>query len=165
MKQMLAGYKVRPLTEGDIPEILVLCQGNPLYYEHMRTSPSPESIREDMTKRPRAQVPENKFFLGLFREGKLAAVLDLIVHHPKADTAFIGWFILRADLQGRGEGSRIMGVLLEELKSSFAYVRLGRVKGNSQSQRFWEKNGFMPTGLELPLEEDGYTVVVLEKAL
>lgn len=164
MSGALAGYDVRPLTEADIPQILSICLGNPLYYEHMHDAPSAQRILEDMTRLPRAQRLDNKFFLGLWRDGSLAGVLDLVIHHPREDTAFIGWFILRADLQGRGEGSRIVEELARGLGERFRYIRLGRVKGNPQSRRFWEKNGFLPTGLELP-NEDGYTVVVMERAL
>ena len=45
----------------------------------------------------------------------------------------------------------------------FSSVRLGRVKGNPQSKRFWEKNGFAPTGVET--DGGGYTIVVMRREL
>ena len=106
----LLDYTVRPLEEKDLPEMLTLCLGNSLYYEHMGTVPTKENLRRDMTNLPRGRTMEDKFFLGFFRDGRLCAVLDLILRYPGEDAAFVGWFILRADLQGRGEGEQSAGV-------------------------------------------------------
>jgi len=42
-------------------------------------------------------------------------------------------------------------------------VRLDYIKGNSQSSRFWEKCGFIETGIEK--ENEHGVAVVLEKIL
>ena len=44
---------------------------------------------------------------------------------------------------------------------NFQKVSLAYVKGNPQSQHFWEKQGFKPTGSEI--EQESYTVVIMEK--
>ena len=153
-----ARYAVRRLTEADLPELLELAEGNTTYYEHLGQRPTLENLREDLTKLPPRTTPEDKYFLGYFREGRLAAVLDLITRYPTPETAFIGWFILRRDLQGRGAGTDIFSELLFRL--SYRYLRLGYVKGNRESERFWKKLHFAPTGLEIPGE--AYTMVVME---
>lgn len=157
-------YAVRRLTEEDLPEVLALARGNPVYYEHLHEAPALETLREDMTKLPSHAAPEDKYFLGYFRDGQLCAVLDLITRYPDPETAFIGWFILRKDLQGRGIGTALVNELLALLKAQgFCYVRLGYVKGNPESKSFWEKNKFTPAGVEVPT--DSYIVVVLERSL
>lgn len=157
-------YAVRRLVESDLPELLALAQGNPTYYEHMHEEPSLERLREDLTKLPPRTTPEDKYFLGFYQDGRLCAALDLILHYPNPETAFIGWFILRKDLQGRGTGTAVISELLAFLKEyGFSSVRLGYVKGNPESRAFWEKNQFIPTGIEP--EGDGYTIVVMERAL
>ena len=45
----------------------------------------------------------------------------------------------------------------------FRYVRLGYVKGNLESEHFWQKNQFAPTGLQTRTEN--YTIVVMERQL
>ena len=50
---------------------------------------------------------------------------------------------------------------LKEL--GYTRVGLAYAKGNPQSAAFWRKNGFHPTGREVPAE--GYTAVVLEREL
>lgn len=163
--QKLSGqYQARHMTEDDLPELLALARGNPVYYEHMRVQPALESLREDLTKLPPRTEPEDKYFLGFYRDERLCAALDLILRYPNPETAFIGWFILRKDLQGRGNGTAIVNELLAFLKNQrFSYVRLAYIKGNPESRAFWEKNQFIPAGIET--EGDGYTMVVMERAL
>lgn len=92
----------------------------------------------------------------------MIAVLDLIIFCPNEDTALIGWLILRKSRQGRGIASRIVSELSQYLKArGVSRIRLGYVKGNEESRRFWEKNGFLPTGEES--EREGYTIVVMQK--
>jgi len=157
-------YQVRRVHVEDLPELLALAEGNPTYYEHMHIQPNLENLREDLTKLPPRTVPEDKYFLGFYRDGRLCAALDLILHYPNRETAFVGWFILRKGLQGRGTGTAMVKELMAFLKDQgFSFVRLGYVKGNPQSKAFWEKNQFSPTGVEP--EGDGYTMVVMERRL
>lgn len=93
-----ARYAVRRMTEEDLPELLELAQGNQTYYEHLHTRPTLENLREDLTKLPPRTTAADKYFLGFYQDGRLCAALDLILHYPNPETAFIGWFILRRDL-------------------------------------------------------------------
>ena len=55
--------------------------------------------------------------------------------------------------QGRGEGSVLIGAVLRRLKElGYTRVGLAYAKGNPQSAAFWRKNGFHPTGREVPAE-------------
>ena len=55
-------------------------------------------------------------------------------------------------------------LVLRRLKGlGYARVGLAYAKGNPQSAAFWRKNGFHPTGRDVPAE--GYTAVVLEREL
>ena len=94
---------------------------------------------------------------------KFTAVLDLILRYPNDQTAFFGFFMLRADLQGCGVGSSLISEILSGLSSEFRAVRLGYVKGNEQSQHFWQKNGFLPTGVVVPTES--YEIIIMEREL
>ena len=153
-----ARYAVRRLTEADLPELLELAEGNTTYYEHLHQRPTLENLRADLTKLPPRTTAGDKYFLGFYQDGRLCAALDLILRYPTPETAFIGWFILRRDLQGRGVGTAVFSELLFHLP--YRYLRLGYVKGNRESERFWKKLHFAPTGLEIPGE--AYTMVVME---
>ena len=121
-----------------------------------------ESIRADSRALPPGKTAADKYYLGYFQGDKLAAVLDLILDYPRAQTAFVGFFMLARRLQGRGVGSAIVAEALQALaRQGYTHVRLGYVKGNPQSEAFWLKNGFRPTGIET--RPASYTVVVLER--
>ena len=41
-EKLSSRYAVKPLTEGDVPDIYAVCRGNPLYYQYMRVPLTPE---------------------------------------------------------------------------------------------------------------------------
>ncbi len=155
--------RVRRLTEEDLPQMLALCQGNPLYYEHCSPAVSIESLKQNMQALPPRKTGEDKYFLGLFQGTELVAILDLITAYPNSETAFWGFFMLKKEKQGQGLGSQLVQELCVALKGEFAFVRLGYVKTNPQSKHFWEKNGFSATGVISKTEN--YDIVVMEKKL
>ncbi len=86
--------RAKRLSEADLPAAYALCAGNPLYYFHMHSAPSVESLREDLTALPPGKSPQDKYFLGLYGSGGLLAILDLIDGYPGPDAAFIGFFMV-----------------------------------------------------------------------
>lgn len=155
---------VRLLTPEDVPAMLELAKGNPIFYQHLHEEPSEEGLLDDLTALAPRTTLDDKYFAGYFQDGRLIGMLDLFIGFPKPEAAFIGWFMLHPAVQGRGLGTALVGDLLAFLKDAgFRAVRLMYVKGNPQSAAFWTKNGFSPTGVE-PKQEN-YTQVVLERAL
>lgn len=155
---------VRLLTPEDVPALLDMAAGHPLFYQHLREEPSAEGFLEDLAALPPRCAPEDKYYAGYFRDGRLIGALDLVTGFPNPETAFVGFFMLRSDLQGKGLGSALVDDLLSFLQNAgYRSVRLMYVKGNPQSAAFWTKNGFTPTGVEP--KQERYTQVVLERAL
>lgn len=147
LKTCFVPYAVRPLTQADLPDMLTLCRGNPLYYRHMGFDPSLENLARDLTALPPGKAPADKTFAGLYepQTGRLAALLDLIAGYPAPGAVYIGWFILDRSLQGRGEGSALIRRLLAGLAAQgVRSVHLGVIKSNPQALHFWQKNGFCP---------------------
>ena len=129
-------YKVSIIKESDVPAVYELCLVNPQYYEYCPPAVSKESIR---------------------------AVMDLILKYPDKKTAFIGSFMMNASMQGKEVGSGIIEDACRYLSKKFSYVRLGYVKGNMQSEHFWMKNKFKPTGIVTQTKD--YEVVVMQRTL
>lgn len=155
-------YQVRKLDIQDIPRIYQLSITNPLYFKFCPPMVSEQSIHEDMFALPPHKEAKDKFYIGFFKKTELVAIMDLILAYPDSKTAFIGLFMLDQCYQGRGIGTSIIEECCACLKQiDFFKVRLGFVKGNSQSETFWLKCGFNYTGVEIV--KDNYTVVVLEK--
>ena len=157
-------YMVRKLNDADIQKVYEVMQGNPLFFQYCPPMATEQSIADDMRALPPRSTEDDKYYVGYFEGEKMVAVLDLIVNFPNQETAFIGFFMMHKDYQGKGIGTELIDtcckVLVEE---GYQYVRLGFAKGNPQSEAFWTKNGFARTGVEDVQER--YTVVVMEKQL
>lgn len=155
-------FSVRALTTADVLEMLRLAQGNPLYYQYMRSAPTAENLAADLTALPPRRTLADKHFFGWFDGKHLVAMMDLILHHPREDGAFIGWFMVDAAHQGRRLGRRLVADVLTLLRAQdVSEVRLGRIEGNPQSERFWHACGFEENGASY--ETDGYRVLVMQK--
>lgn len=155
---------VRELERSDIPEMLRVAQSNQLFYQYMRPDPTQENLAKDLMALPLGRTLADKHFFGWFDGSRLVAMMDLIMRHPKPETAFVGWFILDQARQGCGLGRRLVQDVLALLKSEgVEEVRLGRIEGNSQSEHFWHVCGFEENGLGY--DADGYHVTIMMKRL
>ena len=143
-----ADLSVRPLTDEDVPQLLDLARGNPLYYQHLGEEPTLESLAAELRELPPGCPPDRKRCLGFFDwTGAPVAVMDLLRGYPDETYGYIGFFMVAAEHQGRGVGTRIAGAVLDRLRAEgFRRVRLGYVQGNGQSEGFWRSLGFTPTG-------------------
>lgn len=157
-------YKVRKLTQADIPDILELYSGNQEYFKHCPPSPSRETVKEDLFALPPKTKAEAKHFIGLFDDSSLVAVIDLIDGYPDKQTAFIGLLMVAKNRQRSGLGTFIVKKLSDDLKTKgYQHIGLGYIKTNLSAQSFWLKQGFSPTGEESVRE--GYTVIKAKKIL
>ena len=161
---LVGQFAVRELTAADIWEMLRVARSNPLFYQYMRPDPTEENLAADLRALPPRRTLADKHFFGWFDGNELVAMMDLIAHHPRPDMAFIGWFIVDGARQGCGLGRRLVADVLSMLKlEGMTEVRLGRIKGNPQSERFWRVCGFSENGLGYDTED--YRVVVMAKSL
>lgn len=162
--QLSPQYAARRLNAADVDAIYQLYQGNPLYFMHMKSSPSATRILEDLTALPPGKSSSDKFFVGFYQGGTLTAILDLVLAYPRPDIAYIGLFMLAQRIQGHGAGSALLADVLTLLRAQgFCFARLGYVKTNPQSAAFWLKNGFQPTG-DIVSAGD-YDIVVMQRSL
>ena len=73
-------------------------------------------------------------------------------------------FMVDIKESGKGIGSSIIDEALNVFKrEGYVKVRLAYMKGNPQSRRFWQKCGFVETGIEK--ENEHGVAVVLEKII
>lgn len=157
-------FVTKRLTEENAEQIYELELGNPMYFEYCPPKASIASVLENMQALPPNMTYDDKLYIGFLLDDKLVAVMDLILHYPTDDTAFVGFFMMNHEFQRTEIGSQIVSeVLLFLKKESFSYVRLGYMKGNEQSRQFWLKNGFAPTGGETNNGQG--IVVVMQKPL
>lgn len=101
-------YAVRRIEEADISEVLVLCKGNPLYYQYCPPFVSAASIKRDMMALPKGKTQKDKYYLGYYSDSQLIAVMDLIRGYPNPESAFIGFFMVDKGWQGKNIGTEII---------------------------------------------------------
>lgn len=164
INELSSQYTVSFLTAKDVDIIYDLAAGNPLFYQYCPPFVTKESILKDMKALPPKMTYKDKYYIGFFDHTKLITIMDLITKYPNASTAFIGLFMVEKTEQGKGTGTKIIDECFAYFRTlGYAYVRLGYVKGNMQSENFWKKNGFIRTGIESMV--DTYTVVVMQREL
>ncbi|MDO5132614.1 MAG: GNAT family N-acetyltransferase [Eubacteriales bacterium] len=107
----------------------------------------PESISANVSGYASAGVPENVTADPSEdadpRGEKLVAILDLITDYPAKQEAFLGWFMVDAQMQGQGIGSRILSDVCAALRAqSFTAVTVGIRRRNTDAVSFWRAGGF-----------------------
>ena len=143
LSDLSSKYEVRLLRKGDVPEILTLCSGNPMYYEYCPPPVSEESILSDMVALPEGKTPEDKYYIGYYDDGELIAVMDLILHFPEQHVAWIGFFMTKSRIQHQGIGRFIIEELCSHLTmDGIREVRLAYMRDTPQCHGFWQKAGF-----------------------
>lgn len=163
IKKLSKNYDVRKLNIDDAQMIYSFCKRNTQYYEYCGKEISIELIENDLEITPPGIPIEQKYYIGFFDNSKLVAIMDLIEGYPDCDYAYIGFFMMNYELQGRGIGSIIISEALEYLhEQSFQKAQLGIDKNNPQSNHFWRKNGFEVIR-EVEMEEG--IILVAEKQL
>ena len=156
-------YAVRPMEAADADDILALCRGNALYYRYCGMEATREQVLADLRLAPPGVDPGDKHYMGFYQDGALAAVMDLIDGYPTQETAYIGFFMVSAGLQGRGVGTGIIGDVCAYLrKTGKTAVRLAIAEDNPQANHFWKKNGFR---VVRSVSMDGWTALVADRAL
>ena len=156
-------YSVRILEEADIEMLVEICKQNTIFYEYTEARPTKENILDDMKETPPGIDMQDKYYFGFFDGRELVAIMDLIDGYPKAEIAYIGFFMMNPQYQGKQIGTAIIDEVIDYLLSTGkTSVRLAIDKGNPQSAHFWKKNGF---DVLSEADVNGWTKLVAERKL
>ena len=163
LSKLSTRYRVRRMTDSDADDILALCLQNTQYYQFCLRQPSRALILEDLHMTPPDTSADAKYYVGFYDGDTLMAVMDLIEGYPDADSAFIGFFMMNRQFQGKQIGTGIVQAVCQYLKESgVKSVLLGIDRENPQSTHFWKKNGFR---VIREVVQEGRTILVAEKTL
>ena len=157
-------YDVRRLSEADIADVYQLARSNRRYYRTLGIRPTRAMLTEVITDVPEGAGPNSKHCVGFYDGDDLVAVLDLICGYPQADDAFIGWFMVDADMQGRGIGSQIFADVRAAMKAQgYDYMQVVAPAHAQDSIAFWEAQGFALQGGE---DDSGeYPTITLSRSI
>lgn len=156
-------YSVSILEEADIEMLVEICKQNTFFYEYTEARPTKENILDDMKATPPGIDMQDKYYFGFFDGRELVAIMDLIDGYPKAEIAYIGFFMMNPQYQVKQIGTAIIDEVIDYLLSTGkTSVRLAIDKGNPQSTHFWKKNGF---DVLSEADVNGWTKLVAERKL
>ena len=163
MKNVLSrfkDYEIKKITEKEIDDVLALCKPNVEYYNATHAVADYDDVRKSMTMLPRNTQLNQRYFVGLYKDSKLVAILDIIDGYPRPKMAFIGLFMLDVEYQGKGIGKSIIKELLTLLnEENYQECRLGVVQGVKRSYAFWTSLGFQE--MDLVIDAGDYNIVML----
>ena len=145
-------YEVRRLTAADIADVYGLARTNRKFYEALGTHLTVDGLTDVITRVPEGAGANAKLFVGFYDpvdDGyqELVAIMDLIMGYPEAKTAFIGWFMVDAALQGQGIGSDIFADVRASMSAQgFTAMELACPAADEGARAFWEAQGFAASG-------------------
>jgi RimJ/RimL family protein N-acetyltransferase len=141
----------RPAAPSDESLVLDIFTRSPGYFLRVEGGPpTPEIVRNEMYGLPQTAQPfHRKEFLILERNGLPAGTVELHLHHPDEDTAYIGLFLLTENLHGQGWGKRFYKSVEDYCLNThnIKKIKIGISDDNDVSP-FWQKLGFAPNGRE-----------------
>jgi len=148
--QTLSGeYTVRAIREAQIEDVYKLYRNNRRWYRQAGVKPYLRDLTDVITDLPQGAEADNKYFAGFYTvvgetdKEKLTAILDLTLHYPARNEAFIGWFMVDAERQGQGIGTKIFTDICNSLQiQGFRAIAVGIRRRNTDAASFWYSNGF-----------------------
>ena len=146
-------YDVRRITEADIADVHHLFAANRRYYRSERkaaaeagTRPGHHRLTEIISDIPERAESTRNYLCGFYEsadeDSELVAVLDLITGYPDRSDAFIGWFMVSAELQRNGIGSQILADVRASLKAQGISRLSLRCPIHSEAMEFWKAQSF-----------------------
>jgi ribosomal protein S18 acetylase RimI-like enzyme len=106
---------------------------------------------------PEGRSPEDKVAFGVWADGELVGLLDLLLRYPDAETVYLGLLLVARDRQGQGIGAAACRALEREVAARWPWarrLRLSVVRTNGQVLGFWRRMGFAETGEVRPWRYD-----------
>ena len=106
-------YSVSILEEADIEMLVEICKQNTFFYEYTEARPTKENILDDMKATPPGIDMQDKYYFGFFDGRELVAIMDLIDGYPKAEIAYIGFFMMNPQYQVKQIGTAIIDEVID----------------------------------------------------
>jgi GNAT superfamily N-acetyltransferase len=168
MRALPAGIEVRRATPADIETVIELVETEIGRYREwapdwQSTGPTPE-MRERLS--PLYEDDERAWILLAFEGDDAVGVVSLSLvtgadaRVPPEGTVYLWQMFVRRDRQGSGLAGALLDLLVEEARRrGYRQIVLWTPAGAAQARRFYEREGFTPTGEEDPDSSFGLPLV------
>ncbi|MCV2869532.1 GNAT family N-acetyltransferase [Defluviimonas sp. WL0002] len=113
-----------------------------------RTAPDRAKAEEFFTDAPPGCDVAASHHLGLFVDDRLSGVAELAFGFPDPGDAYLGLMILAPRLRGQGLGRRLLAEAEDRARRAGAQrLYLAVLDENPRGRAFWEREGFVDTGV------------------
>jgi ribosomal protein S18 acetylase RimI-like enzyme len=119
--------------------------------------PGPADAQSTLLFVPEGMAPDDKVVFGVWVDGELVGVLDLLLRYPDQETVYLGLLLIDRRWQGQGIGAAACQALEQEVPARWPWarrLRLSVVRTNDQVLGFWRRMGFAETGEIRPWRYD-----------
>lgn len=140
--------ELRPLPEADLPSLLKVYQGTPLYFDALGHPPAQLTLADVRSQWDRVQRSPGHHLLGVYHSvtGLLIGGIEVRVGHPSPTSATI-WLLIWGGFQRQGYGQDCMAMLEGWLIPDQGVETLCAIAAeNEEGVSFLEMQGFHRTG-------------------
>jgi ribosomal protein S18 acetylase RimI-like enzyme len=119
--------------------------------------PGPADAQSTLMFVPEGSSPDDKAPFGVWHDGELVGVLDLLLRYPDDETVYLGLLLIDRAHQRQGIGTAAVQTLERDLLPRWPWarrLRLSVVRTNDQTLGFWRRLGFTETGEVRPWRYD-----------
>ena len=119
------------------------CQCDDYFYLAEGKPADGSNVKELFEELPPGKQIHDKEIYGLFHQGEMLGVVDLVKDFPEKDEWIIGLLLLDPSVRNKGLGSAMHKVILEDaLERGAKKLRVGVLEQNNQGFNYWEKLGY-----------------------
>ncbi len=144
---------IRSLNEAELPTLLKIYIGTPLYFEALGIAPDTLTLDDVRAQWQAVQTTPQRLLLGIEvpAVNLLIGVADLQLHYPDPGQATIWLLLIWGGFQRQGYGQEVVDLLEEWLSTQHGITELRVVAANNEEGlRFWQWRGYVPNGTSAP---------------
>lgn len=140
--------ELRPLPEDDLPRLLKVYQGTPLYFEGLGDRTDRLTLADVRAQWQRAQESSNRVLFGVYHPvtGLLIGAVDVQIGVPRPESAAV-WLLIWGGFQRQGYGQECMALIESWLIPDKVSTLCAIAANNEEGISFLELQGFRRTNL------------------
>jgi len=140
VKINLDGYETAPISRANYADVWEVYESNPDYFVmHKGRVAEFADVLDTFERLVEGYDSTKQYFVGFWRDGCCAAVLELLPDFPYEGELWLSEIIVHGGLHGQGLGSKIVQAVIAAAKA-YSQIKLGT---DPHLSKFWQKHGFI----------------------
>ena len=144
IKKQLIDYEITALTKLNFEQAFEVYENNSDFFLLTQgNNATIESSINDIEALPPNCTIEQKIYVGIWKNGKIIGVMDLIEKYPNEAAFWIGLLLIHGDMHSKKIGSTIVNAVLNAAEAGgYKSAQLGVIENNVGAITFWQKHEF-----------------------